>query len=250
MDNTKKPEFNLAKKVLPPPLFETLKLFFSAPLPGCALVGGTALSGFYAGHRRSDDLDLFCRDEASFEDGLRRIKNLKSIVTFHNEQRSPNFFKGHCEYKGHLFTVDLVLDTHLFKVGEFVSLDENINVASLQTLFMMKASTLVSQASEKDLYDLLWLIQNLPDASYEKLISSGQIIDGGLSAESLLMNLSTTQSSLIACDFSLDEKTSKEQIFKEISDFRKQLIIDLTRIARRQPGGDLAKLVSQIKRWL
>ena len=53
------PDLSLARRVLPAPLLRALQHVFAQGLSGCMLVGGTALAGFYAGHRRSDDLDLF-----------------------------------------------------------------------------------------------------------------------------------------------------------------------------------------------
>ena len=60
-----KPSLELAKKGLPAPLYQCLEYFFQQDIPSLILVGGTALSGFYAGHRRSDDLDLFTKNADS-----------------------------------------------------------------------------------------------------------------------------------------------------------------------------------------
>ena len=43
------------------------------------LVGGTALAGYYAGHRRSDDLDLFVRDEAACRAAVLAVKSLVTL---------------------------------------------------------------------------------------------------------------------------------------------------------------------------
>ena len=49
-----KPKSRLAADVLPAPLHRALTHVFSSGLSGCMLVGGTALAGYYAAHRRSD----------------------------------------------------------------------------------------------------------------------------------------------------------------------------------------------------
>lgn len=53
------PRAELAARFLPAPLWRGLSHVFAQGLSDTMLVGGTALAGFYAGHRRSDDLDLF-----------------------------------------------------------------------------------------------------------------------------------------------------------------------------------------------
>ena len=64
MGLARKPESGLAAEVLPPPLYRALTHVFAQGIDGAMLVGGTALAGYYAGHRRSDDLDLFTGEHA------------------------------------------------------------------------------------------------------------------------------------------------------------------------------------------
>ena len=56
------PDAELAKRVLPAQLHAALAHVFAQGIRDRMLVGGTAIAGYYAGHRRSDDLDLFVRD--------------------------------------------------------------------------------------------------------------------------------------------------------------------------------------------
>ena len=57
------PDSRLAQRVLPDPLYRALTHVYAQRISGCMLAGGTAISGYYAGHRRSDDLELFAKDE-------------------------------------------------------------------------------------------------------------------------------------------------------------------------------------------
>ena len=59
METVRQPDSSLAAQILPPPLYRALTHLSAQDLNGVMLVGGTALAGYYAGHRRSDDLDLF-----------------------------------------------------------------------------------------------------------------------------------------------------------------------------------------------
>ena len=53
-----KPLERMSKKSTSPALYEALKIIFSHVDKDVWLVGGTALAGFYAAHRQSDDIDL------------------------------------------------------------------------------------------------------------------------------------------------------------------------------------------------
>ena len=146
-----KPSCELAKKVLPAPLYECLEYFFQQKIPNVVLVGGTALSGFYAGHRRSDDLDLFTKNSDSHKAAILAAKSLSSLgVKFTYEFQTPHYYKAVCSFKNHAFTVEIVIDEHLFQIGKFETLSNSMTVASLSTLFQMKASTLISRCSRSE----------------------------------------------------------------------------------------------------
>ncbi len=73
-----KPQSRLAADVLPAPLHRALRHVFAQGLSGSMLVGGTALAGYYAGHRRSDDLDLFTKDDLSQAAAVLAVKSLRN----------------------------------------------------------------------------------------------------------------------------------------------------------------------------
>lgn len=244
-----KPELELAKKVLPSPLYQCLEYIFSQKIPNLVLVGGTALSGFYAGHRKSDDLDLFTKDADSHKATILATKSLASLgVKFTYEFQTPHYYKAVCIFKNHTFTIDIVLDEHLFQVGQFETLPNGVTVALVKTLLMMKASTLVSRCSEKDLYDLLWLFDQDVDLTLQALITAGQSVDGGVTGETMLYVISQTKLNPESCHFSLDPKISATDIYKKLLHFQKELISNLRQLLQNQPTPPLKDLIKAIKK--
>src|SRR5690606_15459509 len=155
----------------PKPLWEAIEFVFGQSLSGSALAGGTCLAGFYAGHRRSDDMDLFVRDQLSFKATVLAVKELtKKNYNILDEMQSQQYYHALLKHHKHSFTVDVVLDENLFRVGQFIELKNHIVVASLETLLKMKAATLVSRCSEKDLFDLCWLFDKFPQMTISEFI--------------------------------------------------------------------------------
>ncbi|MEW6751646.1 MAG: nucleotidyl transferase AbiEii/AbiGii toxin family protein [Candidatus Latescibacterota bacterium] len=68
-----------AARALPAPLYRALTRVFAQGISGCVLVGGTALAGYYAEHRRSDDLDLFTRDEPPFRAAVLAARSVAAL---------------------------------------------------------------------------------------------------------------------------------------------------------------------------
>jgi hypothetical protein len=249
MENHQKPSFALAEKTLPRPLLQSLVDLFAPGLGDSVLVGGSALSGFYAAHRRSDDLDVYTRSEESFRALTLSIKNLRDRgVSFRREFSSAMYYRAACERDDHNFTIDGVLDAHFFEVGRWHSIENGLAVASLETLLMTKSAAMVSRAGEKDLYDLIWLFGHLPGLSLDEFIEYGRKIDGGLNRESLLLSLSGAVLKEEACDFSLDPAVGAGQVFAQIQSMQKQLIKELSDIRKVKPPRRLAEIVRRIKK--
>ena len=247
MDASRKPSLELAKKALPKPLLRALTHLFEQGIEGCMLVGGTALSGFYAGHRRSDDLDLFTRDPASYKATVLAAKSLETIGVKFLEKgaETAQYFRSTCELDRHRFTIDVVLDANLFRVGTAVNI-AGIEVAALDTLLMTKAATLVSRCSEKDLYDLIWLFQQFPKLDFLELIRLGKEIDTGVNGENILISLAGSNLSESACDFSLSPKITAQTIYKEILKFRKEMIKGVQKALNKEPAPLLKELVQRV----
>lgn len=249
MDRKSKPDIKLAKKILPTPLFKTIECIFEKKLFDTALVGGTALAGFYAGHRKSDDIDLFTKSEKAQAATTLAVKSLTSNGAKKlSEQESKYFYDSSWIYKGHHFTVQVVHDATAFNVGTFHSADK-IVVASLETIFKMKIATLVSRCSEKDLFDLYWLFQTFSDFYLSDLIAMGFEIDGGVNAENILASVSGTTLREEACDFSLNRKMSTKSTYSIIKKFQKELKIQIISFLKSQPTpalGDFIKVARKV----
>ncbi len=214
------------------------------------LVGGTALSGFYAGHRRSDDLDLFVKDDGSFKATRLAVKSLTRIGAEIVEiQNSNQYFNAVSALDGHRFTVDIVLDENLFVVGDFHMAKGNIVVADLPTLLKTKAAALLSRCGEKDLYDLIWLLDEFNQTSIGELIELGSEVDAGMDAEFLLFNISNTELRQDACNFAIGQIPSPKEIFSQITEFKKKLIQNLQAYLENVSPPVLGEVVKRLKRF-
>jgi len=212
------------------------------------LVGGTALAGFYAGHRRSDDLDLFVRDSDTFDRLRRRVRSLADLgAEIRENHASPGFSRATAVLRGHEFTVDVVVDANLFQVGRAVSTGA-IRVATLETLLMTKAATLVSRCSEKDLYDLWWMRTQGLSLDPGELVRLGSQIDAGVEAESILIALSGVEPSRDACGFALPGGPNAALILKRVVGLQRDLQRALGDYLEQLPPPPLARSLHQLKR--
>jgi hypothetical protein len=243
------PNLQLARRVLPPPLLKAITHVFAQGLSGCMLVGGTALAGFYAGHRRSDDIDLFTDDATAQTATVLAVRSLAGLgAELEVSSNSSQYFRALCRLDGHRFTVDVALHPGLSGIGPAVTLENRIVVACLKTLTMMKAAALVSRCSEKDLYDLLWIRRQDRGLTAEKLMELGRQIDAGTTVEGLLISLSGAALSEDSCDFSLDPAVGKRSVYQDISAFKEELLERLLRIAEEQPAPPLGALIKKVRR--
>jgi hypothetical protein len=118
-------------------------------------------------------------------------------------------------------------------------------VANPGTLLKMKAATLVSRASEKDLFDLGWFFEQDDAIDVPTLIASGQEIDGGMNGESLLISLVGTELRKSACGFSVTR--SPEQVFAEVTRVQKGLIQGVESYLRQQSPPPIAELIRRLR---
>jgi len=245
------PDEALAAEVLPAPLLASIRHVFVGGAPGIGLVGGTALAGFYAGHRRSDDMDLFTGDQIAQAMTVAAIKDLKRLgARLSDERASPAFFHVLVDLDDHQFTAQAVLDAHLHQVGQFHTVPSGIRVASISTLRKMKIATLVSRCSEKDLYDLLWLKEQGDWPSIPDLVAQGQEIDAGVNAESILISLTMATPRSISCGFAMEQGHTAEAVLARVDGFRAELQQLL--LAHLEAGGPpppaMAPLIRKLRR--
>lgn len=251
MDSSRKPDLKLASRVLPKPLLKAVEYIFHQRITGCALVGGTALSGYYAGHRKSDDLDLFTKNGGDQRATVLAVKSLAKIgAKLTEESSSAQYYHTQCEFEKHHFTIDVVEDSNLFRVGRFHVVDSGVVVAGLTTLLRMKIATLVSRCSEKDLYDLKWLLGHFSHVRADDLVTLGKSIDGGVNAENILAVLSEVHIREQACDFSLSHTISAKMLSHELKIFRKLLVKEFVYYLHHLPAPPLGALAKKARKVL
>lgn len=212
------------------------------------LVGGSALAGFYLGHRSSDDLDLFSSSPPAHRATVLAVRSLERLgAELSGPYASEQYFHVDCALEGHRFTVDAVLDPALFRVGRGHELEGGIRVASRDTLLRSKAATLVSRCSEKDLYDLIWILED-SELDIGELLSLGAELDTGVDAEAVLISVTGASLSEQACGFGFAPEQIPRRIFEEISRFRQVLINDLQALLEAQPVPPLGQAIRKLRR--
>jgi hypothetical protein len=241
--DTVKPSRHILKNAVPAALATVLRQLSPLLDNNVWLVGGTALAAYYFAHRRSDDLDLFAADDVALGRAVTAVRSLAGHgLLLKNESRSPLYYHADAELSGHRFTIDIVVDATVHRVGGAVPTDDGICVANLDTLFAMKAAALVSRASEKDLFDLEHLLGLLKTWDVDVLIRAGQTIDAGLDAETLLISLKGAFLKEGACGFLMDTaKITPRQAFKTITALRETLVTQLLAIARQRTDTPLVQ---------
>lgn len=224
-----KPFERISEKALPKPLRNAIIHIFQNVGRDVWLVGGTALAGFYAEHRRSDDIDLFVRDDVACQTSILAAKSLQNIgACLSNEIHTPLYYKASVELEKHKFNIDVVVDKNIHSIGKSVRTKDNIYVADIRTLFSQKIACLVSRASEKDLYDLSWLFKHVGIPDMSEFVQMGSLIDGGLCCESLLISLRGAILREEACHFSISNtKAAAKQIYRNVVALQKKLIRSL-----------------------
>jgi predicted nucleotidyltransferase component of viral defense system len=133
-------------------------------MPPFYLAGGTALA-LQIGHRKSVDLDFFSETDEVHERTRQRIIR---AATKRNSQVIENV-------DGNL--VLLVDDVHVgffsygYKLLEPLVKMENVNVASMLDIGLMKLDAVIGRGSRKDFFDLYVIVKQYP---LEELLQAGQ----------------------------------------------------------------------------
>ena len=244
------PNEKLAQKSLPGPLRRAIQATFVGGLPDCALVGGTALAGFYACHRESDDMDLFTGNQKSQSIAVAAVKSLTTIgAVFSEELTTPSYYHALVVLDHHRFTVDVVLDTNLHRIGEFVTTSSGITVANLETLLKMKIATLVSRCSAKGFYDLVWLTENYRFPDFIEWLQLGQMIDGGATAEAMLIAIIGADLRESACGFAVKFGISAAEVLKRITEFKVEIESRLVKHLESTPAdASIAPLIRRLRK--
>lgn len=244
------PKFELAQKILPAGLLKAIIHIFGQGIDGIVLVGGTALAGFYAGHRRSDDIDIFVRDSSAMKATISAIDSLTKIggLKLKQGQKTPQYYNALFEINKHPFTIDVVVDQNFIRIAQ-PHVVRGITVASLQDILSMKMATIVSRCSEKDLYDLKWLFEKaFSGLSLTDKFARGFEIDAGLDLESALTSLANAVLHVRACGFAIDHGVSAKIVYDEIEAFRVNLAKGIIRELKAHPkSSTLSEVIAKLK---
>ena len=237
----------MSAKCTPRAIRHALELICAKTDQGLWLAGGSALAGFYAEHRRSDDLDLFAVDSPAFTAAIPAVHALATKgATLSNERRTPYYFHVDVIFKNHTFTIDIVLDEHLHEIGAACKTKSGVWVTRLPTLFATKAACLISRCAEKDLFDLHWFFSKLGGIDAQELIESGSAIDEGLTAETLLISLKGATLRKEACHFLLPSSTiTVDDAYKNILKLREELIDAILTYEKTLPPSLAAQALSE-----
>lgn len=243
------PRIELARKTLAAPLRAALEHIFGQGISGCMLVGGTALAGYYAAHRRSDDIDIFTDGPASQEAAVLAAESLSAHgARLEGRQRSAQFYRTICRWRGEVFTIDAAQHPGLFKPGASVRLGNGVIVATLSTLLAMKTAALLSRCSEKDLYDLLWLLGRHKQLSLPAVIDLGACVDAGVTPEGLLIALTGSDPAVESCGFSREPGVTNVKIHEEITALRRMLLKEIAALAEKQPPPLIGEFLRRFRR--
>ena len=134
------------------------------------------------------------------------------------------------------------MDEHVLDITE-TNRSDDVVVVGLAGLLAMKAATLVSRCSEKDLYDLIWLCNEFPSRSIQDLINVARSIDGGVTGETLIYSVGSTRLERDACGFAVEFGASAAVVFAEITAFQRELLSELNRHLSHGATSTLSVLV-------
>ncbi|CAN5148705.1 hypothetical protein BH11MYX1_BH11MYX1_36690 [soil metagenome] len=155
---------------------------------GFVLTGGAALAGFHLGHRHTDDLDLFTRDDQAFERGRFVLADIATAFGTKLEirQDAPGFKRLVLGDHDNVLVIDLVKDPA--KASSPPVEFDRIVVDSTAEIMANKLTAIVGRAEERDLIDVLFLER--AGISVESALSAALAKDGGCTPATLAWLLS------------------------------------------------------------
>lgn len=135
---------------------EFLRAFFSRE-NSYFLTGGAALVGFYFGHRETNDLDLFTREDA-VESGFVIVKDVARQLEASVEaiQTAPDFRRVLVTRGDEAIIVDLIRE-YVFQIAPEKNEIDGIRIDSPEEILANKLCALLSRSEIRDLVDVMVL---------------------------------------------------------------------------------------------
>ncbi|PIE19506.1 MAG: hypothetical protein CSA65_02425 [Proteobacteria bacterium] len=163
---------------------ELLQAFFAKnEEPGFFLSGGAVLVEWFLAHRLTDDLDLFCLDDAAYSRGAARLRRAATQVAgvYESLQTSPDFHRAVVTRGDASVVVDLVRE----RAPQLFAKEQRgrIVIDPLDEIVVNKLCAVVGRAEIRDLVDQHALEQR--GYQLEAWIERATEKDGGVSAAQL-----------------------------------------------------------------
>jgi hypothetical protein len=203
-----------------------LEAFFRRA-PAFYLTGGAALAGFYLGHRRTEDLDLFTTDDA-LDSGERALQEATDELgaSLERLQTSPDFRRRLVRRGGESLVVDLVRER--VTAGQRAKIQRGaVRLDSSEEILANKLCALLSRAELRDLVDVIALERT--GLRIEDVLPDAMQKDGGLTPAQLAWVLSELR---IGDDARIPGGLSAEELRTALE----SLIHRLTRLAAPPSG--------------
>lgn len=200
---------------------EFLRAFFKRD-SSFFLTGGAALAGFYLGHRKTEDLDLFTL-ENEIENGFNIVKDVANALnaTVEAIQTSPDFRRFLLKRDNESVVIDLVRD-YVYQIDREKSKINGIRVDSPQEILANKLCALLSRSEIRDLVDIYELER--AGFQFEEAVSAASLKDTGLTPAQLGWILSQIK-------FGDDAIIPSKLSVKELRAYLDDLIVRLTRVS-------------------
>lgn len=169
------------RRILTPLQWSVLQRFFSFPISApFFLTGGTALAGFYFGHRTSVDLDLFTLSPLPRDD----LYSLMTTIAkseggeFALQTEAPTIVTGFIKTPDVSLKVDLVQDVPIH-VGDFNVVDA-IRIDALENIGSNKITASYGRLDPKDFVDLYWILEIDQSLQFDDLLATAKKKDIGI----------------------------------------------------------------------
>lgn len=161
--------------------WSVLQGFFSSSLSAqFFLTGGTALAGFYFGHRTSVDLDFFSLQTFDHQQLRRHLETIAQSVGGGYEVKidADSLLTGIIKAGEESLKVDLAQDIpiHFGSLQTF----EAIRIDALENIGSNKIAAIYGRLAAKDFVDLYWILGIDKRLGFEKLLEDAKKKDLGI----------------------------------------------------------------------